>query len=929
MKRTILMMFLCIGSCYGVSAQNIVKGIVVDSNSEIPLQGVVIQLKKTNVSKITDTDGVFIVHHLTNGSYIVEITLKGYEPQNFPIQFVGKTIDLGIILLYENISEVEDLSVITLTDDELNDDYIAADNISGLLQSSKDMYLRTAAYEFSASFFRIRGLDSDNATLLINGIEMNKVYSGRPQWSNWGGLNDVLKNQEFTNGLAPSSYTFSGILGSTNINVRASESRPGGRISYASSNRSYVHRVMASYASGMLKNNWAFTISASKRAGVEGFSDGTLYDANSLFLSIEKKINNKHSLNFTGIYTPNKRGKSSANTQEVYDLRGIKYNSYWGTQNGAIRNSRIKEVVEPMLMLNHYWKITDKMTLNTSIAYQFGRVGNSRIDYRGSKIDDTNNGLPVVVSLGGSNPDPTYYQKLPSYQLRKNNLGSAYELEQEFLKNGQLNWAHLYRANLNSFNSGNSTYVLYEDRNDDQQLWIHSIFESELTDHILLNASLQYRKLKSENFAKVLDLLGGTGFLDIDTFAEGIDRQQSDLLHPNRIARLGDAFKYHFNLNANIINGFAQAQFNYTKIDFYTAASFSKTSYQRNGLYQNGKFANAAESLGKSEKLSFTNFGIKGGFTYKITGRHLLNFNAGYVTKAPALKNSFSNSRVQNASVENLTNEKISTADLSYIVRTPLLQAKVTGYVATNTDATEVGFYYADGIGGSGVGFTAFVQEIITGIDTKHFGVEIGIEAQVTSAIKLKGAANIGQYTYDNNPTLTLKSEAKKFEFEARPSSLKNYKLASGPQHAYSVGFEYRDPQFWWIGATINFFENVYIDIAPLTRTSNFSDDGGIPFNDYYPVLAKQLLQQEKFDSYSVVNAVGGKSWKVNNYYIGVFASISNLLNTNYKTGGFEQGRNANFRELRDDKSLEKPLFGAKYWYGRSTSYFLNLTIRF
>lgn len=929
MKRTIFMMFLCIGSFYGVFAQNIVKGIVVDSNSETPLQDVVIQLKKTNISKITTNDGVFIVRHLTNGSYIVEITLKGYEPQNFPIQFVGKTIDLGIIFLYENISEVEDLSVITLTDDELNDDSIAADNISGLLQSSKDIYLKTAAYEFSASFFRIRGLDSDNATLFINGIEMNKIHNGRPQWSNWGGLNDVLKNQEFTNGLTPSSYTFGGVLGTTNINVRASEARAGGRISYASSNRSYVHRVMASYASGLLKNNWAFTISASKRAGVEGFSDGTLYNANSLFLSIEKKINKKHALNFTGIYTPNRRGKSSANTQEVYDLRGIKYNSYWGVQNGVIRNSRIKEIVEPMLMLNHYWKISDKTTLNTNIAYQFGKVGNSRIDYRGSKIDGTTNGIPIVVSLGGANPDPTYYQKLPSYQIRNNNTGSAYELEQEFLKNGQLNWTHLYRANLNSFNEGNSTYVLYEDRNDDQQFWIHSIFEAELTNHVLLNASLQYRKLRSENFAKVLDLLGGTGFLDIDTFAEGIDRQQSDLLHPNRIVDVGDAFKYHFILNANVINGFVQTQFNYPKIDFYTAASFSKTSYQRNGLYQNGKFANTTESLGKSKRLRFINFGIKGGFTYKITGRHLLNFNASYLTKAPVLQNSFSNSRVQNASVEGLTNEKISTADASYIIRTPLVQAKITGYISTNTDATEVGFYYADGIGGSGNDFTTFVQEIITEIDTKHFGVEIGIEAQITSSIKLKGAANIGQYTYNNNPTLTLKSETEKFEFDTRPSNLKNYKLAAGPQHAYSVGFEYRDPQFWWIGATINFFENAYVDIAPLTRTSNFSDDGGIPFNDYDPVLAKQLLQQEKFDPYSVVNAVGGKSWKINNYYIGVFASISNLLNTHYKTGGFEQGRNANFRELRDDKSLKKPLFGTKYWYGRGTSYFLNLTIRF
>ena len=95
--------------------------------------------------------------------------------------------------MYEDVSEDQDLSTITITDDELSDDASSADNISGLLQASRDVYLRTAAFEWSSSFYRIKGLDSENGKVLINGIEMNKLYNGRPQWSNWGGLNDVLK----------------------------------------------------------------------------------------------------------------------------------------------------------------------------------------------------------------------------------------------------------------------------------------------------------------------------------------------------------------------------------------------------------------------------------------------------------------------------------------------------------------------------------------------------------------------------------------------------------------------------------------------------------------------------------------------------------------------------------------------------------------
>ena len=59
-----------------------------------------------------------------------------------------------------NTDDVVDLFSISLSDDELNDDTSAADNISGLLNSSMDVFYRTAAYEFSSSFFKVRGLDS-------------------------------------------------------------------------------------------------------------------------------------------------------------------------------------------------------------------------------------------------------------------------------------------------------------------------------------------------------------------------------------------------------------------------------------------------------------------------------------------------------------------------------------------------------------------------------------------------------------------------------------------------------------------------------------------------------------------------------------------------------------------------------------------------
>ena len=935
MKKFITALLLFFGIIFSTSAQNVIKGVIVDSEKNTQLKGVAIKVKKNTISTLTNENGVFILQNLMNGSYVLEISFNGYETQNFPVELSGTTIDLGTILLYEDLTEEEDLSTVTLTDDELNDDTSAADNISGLLQASRDIYLRTAAFEFSSSFFRIRGLDSENGKVLINGIEMNKLYNGRPQWSNWGGLNDVLRNQEFSNGLRASDYTFGGILVSTNINVRPSEQRTGTRISYASSNRSYVHRVMATHSTGLSEDGWAFTVAASRREGREGFVDGTMYNATSFFGSVEKKFNDKHSLSFTSITALNRRGKSAPQTQEVFDLRGIQYNSYWGSQNGKIRNSRIKEVSEPILMLNHYWDINENTSLNTNVSYQTGKIGNSRIDNNGTKVDGDavdGEGNPYIINLGASNPDPTYYQKLPSYGLRQG-YSNIYEIQQNFINDGQLDWNSLYNANANANNNGNSSYVLYEDRNDDTQFTINTILNKDLSDNFKINARVQYTQLTSKNFAEIIDLLGGTGYLDADSFADTFDEKQNNLLNPLYIAGAGDRFKYNFDLHSNVVDGFLQGQFKFNKVDFYLATTISNTSHQRDGLYQNGGFPD--NSYGKSEELNFTNYGAKGGMTYKISGRHILDINAGYLTKAPNLRNSFSNSRENNNTVENLTSEKVLSADASYIFRGPFLQAKLTGYYTKIQDATEISFFFADGIGGDN---TAFVQEILSGIDKKHFGAEFGVEAQVTPTIKLKAAGNLGQYTYDNNPNLYLTTENNTRSLDAGfidgrkdfgVSNLKNYKLAAGPQTAYSVGFEYRDPDYWFVSATANFFDNVYVDIAPLTRTSNFADDGGIPFNDYDEDIARQLLQQEKFDNYMVVNMIGGKSWKIGNQYISLFASIGNLFNTRYKSGGFEQGRNANYRQLKEDKSLDIPVFGNKYWFGRGTTYFLSLNYRF
>lgn len=956
MKKLVFSILLVMQVLFGF-AQNSggVKGVVVDSKTQKPLQSVVVTIQNTTLMKLTNSEGAFVLESIPEGAQFLQLKSDGYTPKLLSIDVVsGEILDLGVIVVEEDVTIEQQLSLITITENDLGDDGTGSDNTAGLLQASRDPFQQTAAFNWGQARFRVRGLDNEYGTTMINGIVMNKILDGRPQWGNWGGLNDATRNQEFTMGSAPSDYTFGGALGTQEINTRASLYRKGSRVSFSGTNTNYNWRMMGTHVSGMDKNGWAFVISASRRWAEEGYFEGTDYGANSVFASVEKRINSKHSINLTSIYAQNSRGRNSSNTDEIASIAGTRYNSFWGWQDGKKRNSRDRDVEEPIFMLSHYWKVSPKTNLNTNVSYQFGKIANSRIDFQ--NVD---------------NPDPTYYRNLPSYwsslydndpvntpssELQPGGVGGLFTpnllaaQNARFLTERQINWDNMYYANTQFGGydaNGNeirtpiqSKYVLYEDRIDDKLLTANSILNSQLADNIVMNAGLTYRRLKSENFQYLTDLLGGAFYNDIDNFQVGL-AQQTDLNNPDRTVRVGDRFGYNYNLFANNIDAFTQFKFTYNKVDFYVAQSYTRASYQREGLYKNGIYPN--NSFGKGDKLIFDNFGFKGGMTYKITGRHLLNFNGLYMTKAPSLRNAFPNARLTNITIDGLDSETISSLDASYIIRAPRLKARLTGYYSKIQNATETSFFFAEGAFEDldNDGGDAFVAEIVTNLDKLNIGAELGIEYQITSTIKATAAAAYGQYTYANNPNVTLNNDNnaalnRPTLINAGTAKMKDYRQPGMPQQAYSFGLEYRDPKFWWIGANVNYLADTYIDVSPLLRTNGFFRDPASvnrsPFPEATEERARELLKQEKFDSFTLVNLVGGKSWRVSNKNrntVGFFASINNVFDITYKTGGFEQARNANYRELNQDVSSGTPAFAPRYFYGFGRTYFVNFYFNF
>ena len=800
---------------------------------------------------------------------------------------------------------------ITVFATELEDNEIDQ-GISGLLQSSKDIFVSTSGYVFGQTRFKIRGYNSEYTSVLINGIPVNDLETGRAYWGSWGGLNDATRNKVIETGITSSKYSFGGVGGITNMVTRASSFRKGVKLTYSSTNRSYRNRMMFIASTGLMDNGWAFTLSGSRRWAQEGYVEGTFYNAFSYFVAAEKKFNKSHSIGLIAYGSPNKRGKNGVSVQEAYDLAGTNYyNPYWGFQNGEKRNSRISNYHQPMLMLSHYWTINAETSLTSSVYYTFGRGGSTALDW-----------------YDAADPRPDYYKNLPSDGRDFNGLTplerqKLWENDETFR---QLDFDHFYfvnRKNLYTINNLDgdsakshtgylSNYIIEGRRNDKSHFGAKFDLNRELTDNITLSGGLNLSWYKGYKFKVVEDLMGGEFYLDVDKYAErdfaDPTTAQNDLNHPNKLILEGDKFGYDYTANINNYLLFVQSDFVYDKIDFYVGGSFSYDEFWRTGHMRNGKFPE--NSFGDSEKQNFLNFGLKGGATYKITGRHMIDANILYMTRAPYFRTAYVSARTREQVVTGLTNEKIMSGDVSYIFRSPYIKSRLSLYYTNFVDQIYSRSFYHEEL-------RSFVNYQMTGVDKVHYGIEIGIEGKISQNFTLTAVLAHGEYSYNSRPTATISVDNIAQVLSNRTVYLKNYMVGGFPQTAGSIGIKYFSSKYIFAGFNINYYDNIYLDINPDRRTAeavrNFAPD--------YPDR-KLVIDQERLDASYTLDAYVGKSWRIDyKYYISVNFSINNLLNTqDFAFGGFEQYR---YNPLDMDK------FPPKYFYLYGRQYYLNVNFRF
>ncbi len=795
-------------------------------------------------------------------------------------------------------------------DTDANDEGTVVQDAAALLRSSKDVFVQFAVFQFAAGKYRMRAYPSKYQSVLFNGVNVNNLETGYTVWNQWGGLNDISRFAENQFGIVSSRYTFSSAGGYVHIDSKASSFRKGTRLSYSYGNRLFQQRVMLTHSTGLMAKGWALTVSASWRYGDEVYLPGTYYNSKSFFVSVDKRLNAKHLINFTALSVTTEQGRAAAEQMEVFELSGTNYyNSNWGLQSGKVRNASVASGNKPLIILSHQNQIHTKATLKTELLYTFGKSGLSALNW---------NDAP--------NPKPNYYRYLPSYFYSQGDTAAGDEIKTQWtndVNTRQINWDKMIQMNQQNLyalpgegvvtNQTRARYMVENRIEDLKNLGFNTVYNRRF-DQLFISAGFNANIYRNRKYKVMEDLLGATYWLDYDQFADNLgvsdDFQQNDIDHPDKKIYEGDRFGYDYTINMNRAELWIQNEYTFRKFEMYTGMSLSCQQIWREGFWANGKFPQS--SKGQSERAAFFNFGFKIGCTYNITGRHFLTGNVLIQSRAPEVNSIFISPRTRNDLVADLRNEQLLSGDLSYLTKYPGFKMRFTTYYTTVKDQTWLRSFWHDEYNNN-------VNMIMKGLDHVYTGVELGMEKTLFIKHQLQAAFAFGQFLYSNRPTLEAWQDNNNVQlYSNRKTYLQNYRIGGTPQTVLGVGYRYTSQSHWYAGFYLNGFYQIYTDINPERRTAEAIDKYLSSEEAYYHAI----LEQEQLPSYFILNANAGKSFRIQRkHYLNITAVVYNLLNNkNNISTGFEQ--------LRWDKT-DLNRFASKYVYMQGTTFMLNAAFTF
>ncbi len=923
MKHLYSLLIACTATSTAWAAAG-VRGSVVDAEGK-PIANASVMLADQALSVITDQQGLFSLDNTAPGPDMLHIVAYGYEDAYRDLMLQdGNTIDLGQIVL--QVSAFDNAwtnsSEFIFDEDDIMEDEGMVQNVGVIQGATDDIFYQMASYNFSAVYYKMRGLDSSWQTTYIDGVNFNDPLRGQFSFSSLGGMtSSAFRAKEATIAMDASSYGFGSMGGSSNFTTYASEYAPGFRGNLSYTNSSYMMRAMLQYNTGLNSKGWAFSASVIGRYAPEGVIEGTFYNSFGYALSLQKVFNSKHSLNLSTWGAPTQRATSKATTQEAYDLAGSNlYNPSWGWLNGKKLSDRITDSFDPSAVLSWIWKPRQGTMLNTAFAFRHNAYSRSALNW-----------------YQAYDPRPDYYRNLPSYYIPTAPEGTTlwdaqmaqYDYMTEMWANPdfrQIQWDQMYQTNLlncihydrNPEMRGQSTYIL-ENRHSNFTSWsLSSTLSHRLTESMAIQAGLALNHTDGHYYKTVRDLLGGEFWRDVDSFSErdfagNKDILQNDMRNPDRRVTEGDVFGYDYNIRHSSARLWAQSQWTLTKVNAYVGVEGAFNTFLRHGNMQNGRAPE--NSYGDGTRHSFGNFSVKGGVTYKINGRNYFTLHAQGGTRSPRPYDAYVSARTKDDVVPDMKNEKYIGADISYTWNYASFRGSITAFYSHIWDAIRhTGFYDYEQ--------QSMMNYTISGLQTEQKGIELGLEYKFTPSFSLSAAGVFSRSQFKNNPIGVRNYENGAEPDIARRTYIENYYIGSTPQQAYSLALKYNINR-WFLELNGTMLLDSYVDLA-YTRHEEIPDLWKLCTSvEEYEKVQADFAHQDRLKNAFVMNASVGRIWYTRFGSVNANVSVNNLLNNrNIQMSGYQEGK-------IDYTNFNVNKYPNKYTYAQGIRVFVNLGIRF
>ena len=721
-----VMMLLGVSSVYAQQAT--VTGKIVDENGE-PMVGASVVVPSTKQGVTTDVNGMFKL--ITSGKTI-EINFMGYA--TVVRELKGGKTDFGVIRMEPDAVAMDDVIItqsvavqrktpvaVSSVDAEHITYKLGGQEFPEILKSTPGVYVTKQGGGYGDSKINMRGFQSANVAVMINGVPVNDMEWGGVYWSNWAGLSDVTRSMQTQRGLGASKISSPSVGGTVNIVTKGIEAKKGGAVSFGVGNDG-LYDLGFSISSGLTKNGWAMTLLGSKRWG-DGYVQGTKFEAYNWFVNISKRINLHHQISLTAFGAPQKHNKRSdgmniAAWERVRNFVGeermYRYNpSYGFDKNGQERSNNTNTYHKPQISLNHQWEINSHSSLSTALYMSIGRGGG----YKGQGRDGYSHTSWYGTSQTGSlnwqfrNPDGTF----------------AYDKIQE----------------MNEKSENGSKMAMSKAINNHMWYGLLSTYTNKLNKSLEFSAGVDVRYYIGEHSNELIDLYNGEYYMD-DGSRKSVKPENNaaaaDPMWKNQKLQVGDKVYRDYDGHVHQEGVFAQLEWSHNqKINAFVSGSFSNTGYWRVDRF----YYDAAHA--ESDHVNFLGGTVKAGVNYNINEYNNVFLNAGYISRAPFFSGgAFLQSTTSHMTNPDAVNEKVASIELGYGLRTEKFSLNLNAYYTKWMDKSMTRSFYIPA-----TDQTATLN--MTGVDALHMGIELDFCYKPTRWMELTGMLSVGDWTWDSN----------------------------------------------------------------------------------------------------------------------------------------------------------------------------------